>query len=781
MQKSSPTPRWWDWSSIFLLFLLLEIVASRLVTTNWTSFLFLGQTVTYISYVIGMALGYTRFSPRLARFISFLYMLILLPLQWTLVIDQSTSLEEQLLSVGGRLFFSFTDFFARRPVEDSFFFISLITLAFWIISSSAGFRLVRSQNYLMAVIPSGVSLLMLQSYDNGVVGRLWIMAIYALIALLLLGRLNYLENNKSWRERRVFLSPDNRVDLTSTMVFAAGLIIFFSWITPTSIQGIDSAIQTWNKIMRPWRSFTDRMEIAFSSLESPSGSRRGELFGSEIMLGRGFPQSDTVMFTVDAPPFSTVEKPPRYYWRGRTYDYFSEGQWFTTGTNLEDYSPSETVKVSYSTDVPDPQRFIFNISEITLSLVYTPSQTVWLSRQGSTRTKPTGNLDEVISWYAYPALQAGEVYQVDAVLLNPDIEQLREAGTNYPSWLTEQYLQMPDDFSPRIIELAEEITAEYNNPFDKTTAITTYLRENIEYTDVIPLPPRKADPLEWMLFESKKAYCVYYSSAEIMMLRSLGIPARLAVGFAQGENDNDDYIVRRNDAHAWPEVYFPGIGWVEFEPTGSPELGGQPALIRPQPPTDEEDSVGSNLADLGALENNRDDFRGLVEEDLSIPGQEEVIQPLNPSRYLIPLLIIFAAITLFFGRRYSVPARLPGILRTTYERTGVQIPNWVVNWEQWVDTSSIQKSFESINFALNLLKHPVPIDATPIERANALKQLLPKVKEHTKNLLDEHQTSLYTSREANVTRARRAAFNIRKDALLESIRYRFIGRPIEKP
>jgi hypothetical protein len=156
MQKSSQTLRWWDWSSIFILFLLLETVASRLVATNWTSFLFLGQTVTYLGYVIGTILGYTRFSSRLVRLISFLYMLILLPLQWTLVIDQDTTLEEQLMSVAGRLYFSLADFFARQPVEDPFLFIALITLAFWIISTSAGFRLVRKQNFLSAVIPSAV-------------------------------------------------------------------------------------------------------------------------------------------------------------------------------------------------------------------------------------------------------------------------------------------------------------------------------------------------------------------------------------------------------------------------------------------------------------------------------------------------------------------------------------------------------------------------------------------------------------------------------------------------
>lgn len=776
MQKSPSTLRWWDWPSIFILFLLLETVASRLVTTNWTSFLFLAQTITYFGYMIGTILGYSRFPIRTARWLSFLYMLILLPLQWTLVIDQSASLEEQLLSVAGRLIFSFGEFFARRPVEDPLFFISLITLAFWIISSSSGFRLVRQQNFIMAVIPSAVGLIMIQSYDNANAGRIWIMAFYALMALLLLGRLNNLEYKKSWRERRIFLSPDNSIDLTSTMAIAAGLIILISWTPPASVDSIDSAVRSWNRITKPWRTFTDRMENAFTSLESPSGGRRGEFFGSELMLGRGFPLSDSLMFTVEVPSLPTDQRPPRYYWRGRTYDFYSEGQWFTTQSSLVDYVPSDIVPISITSETPDPARFVFNTGDLTFSLVYTPSQTVWMSRQGTTRRQSAGDLDEIISWYAYPSLLAGEVYQVDAIPNNPNIEQLRQAGTDYPAWVVDQYLQMPSDFSTKVSDLAAEITSEYDNPFDKTTAITGYLRENLEYSDSISLAPRNADPLEWMLFEYKKAYCVYYSSAEIMMLRSIGIPARLAVGFAQGERDGDSYIVHRNDAHAWPEVYFPNVGWVEFEPTGS-----QPALSRPLPPRDDENNGNaSNLPDLAGLENNRDNFRGLQEEgDIAVPDQVDVAQPVNPSLYLFPILIIFATLTIYFGRRYSVPARLPGMLRTTYERTGIQTPNWVVNWEQWVNTSRIQRSFESINFALGILKHPVTVDATPNERANTLMSILPKASIYTQNLLDEHQTSLYTSRQADVQRARLAAFNIRKFALLEAIRYVFEGRPIQ--
>ena len=197
MQKSSSTPRWWDWSSIFILFFLVGIVASRIAATEWTPSLFLVQLITLIGLVTGTALGYTRFSLRITRWISFFYMVILLPLQWTLTIDQNFSLEEQLGSVYRQLLFSLADFFGRSPVEDPLFFIAFITSVMWVVSASAGFRLVREQNYLFAVLPSTVTLLIIQHYDNYIAGRLWMMALFTLLTLLLLGRINYLDNKKS--------------------------------------------------------------------------------------------------------------------------------------------------------------------------------------------------------------------------------------------------------------------------------------------------------------------------------------------------------------------------------------------------------------------------------------------------------------------------------------------------------------------------------------------------------------------------------------------------------
>lgn len=783
MQKTMGIPRWWDWTSVALLFFMVETSASRLVATNWTGFLFLGQTLAYIGFTVGAALGYSRFKVRIARWLSFLYMVVFLPLEWKLLVDQNVSLEEQFASLGGRLYFSYSDFFAGRPVEDPLFFITLITLGFWLIGASAGFWLVRRQNYLAAVIPSGIVLLVIQAYDNVGGGRIWIIAFFAFLALLLLGRLNYLADKNSWLERRVFLSSDNNIDLTGIMTVTAALIIFAAWTPPASLTGLDSAIRTWNRITQPWRDLTERLENAVSALESPSGGVRGEFYGTEITLGRGFPLSDSVMFRVQTPDLPGDQKPPRYYWRGYTYNYFIGDQWYTTGSSLEEYSPAEGLSVPLPLQIPEPSRFIFRTGESVFSLVYAPSQPAWFSRQGSVRSLPAGGRREVISLYAAPYLQAGEVYQVDALLINPNVRQLREAGQAYPAWVTDKYLQLPSDFSPRIADLAGELTAAADTPYDKAVAITRYLRDNIEYVESLPQPPRNQDLLEWMLFENRQAYCVYYASAEVLMLRSLGIPARMAVGFAQGEGrfseeTGAEYIVRKKDAHAWPEVYFPGIGWVEFEPTG-----GQPALSRPFPPRDGE-NLGTPIRNLplpDGDENLREDFRGLQEDgDVAVPEQAEV-QPLNPSLYLIPLFIAFAALTVYFSRRYSVPDRIPVLLRAAYERSGVPAPVWVLNWERWAGISSIERAFESVNFSLRLLNKPMPLDATPVERAQGLKRLLPKAEKEIAALLDEHQTSLYTSRKADALRARRAAMRIRWQALFERLRYLLEGRPVESP
>jgi len=777
--------RWWDWAAIGLLFVLLQTVASRLVVTTWTPFLHLIQTFTSIGFVVGTALGYSQFRRGTVRWLTLIYMLIMIPLLWTLIIDQHASLEEQFASVAGRLFFSTADFFARRPVEDPIFFVALMSITFWIISSWAAFTLVRNQNYLGSVLPSAIGLIIIQNYDSRIPGRLWFLAFFAFIALLLLGRLQHLQNKSSWRARRIFLSPDNSVDLTSSMAIAAGLIIVVAWTAPASLSSIKSAVKAWDRVTHPWRQFTDRMENAVSALQSPSGGRPGEFFGSELALGQGFPNSRDVMFIVRTPQLSTTQQPPRYYWRGRVYDYFSKGQWRATETSQEDFSPPTEPAASDSIE-ETLARFGFQIGDTRMSLLYGPSQLVWISRPGTRLTAITDlphQDKEVISWNALPELLPGEAYFADSIVKNPDRQQLQEAGTAYPKWVTTKYLQLPDKFSPRVAELAKEITATApDNPYDKSVAITTYLRQNLKYSATIQQPPRNKDTLEWMLFDYKQAYCVYYATSEVLMLRSLGIPARMAVGFSQGnpltaqggpaERERtipNAFVVLRSNAHAWPEVYFPGIGWVEFEPTA-----GQAPLDRPLPPQDPANAHNLNPVRDPRREDNLDAAAG---DPANQNGTPQPISPIILILLLIPSLAIVVALIVFLSQRYALTTRVPVLLRATIERTGIEVPIWVVRWEKWVKLSPIEQSFESVNFALRHLDQPVPVHITPIERAAKLTDILPAQADQIKILLDEHQTSLYTSRVADITQARQAAFNLRKQVIAERIRYLFFGKP----
>ena len=267
-------------------FLLLQTVASRLVATTWTPFLYLIQTFTYIGFVIGTALGYSRFQRRHCTLADFL--LHADHAAAAMDTGQSTrnvSWRSNSLSVAGRCTSSTSDFLARRPVDDPLFFVAIMSIAFWIISSWAGFTLVRNQNYLGAVLPAAIGLLIIQDYDNISREPSLVSGFVCFLALLLLGRLQFLQNKGSWRARHIFLSPDNSFDLTSSMaVMPQGCSSLWHGLVPASISSLNSAVKSWDRMTHPWREFTEEMENAVSALQSPNGGRPGRILSDATRL-----------------------------------------------------------------------------------------------------------------------------------------------------------------------------------------------------------------------------------------------------------------------------------------------------------------------------------------------------------------------------------------------------------------------------------------------------------------------------------------------------------------
>lgn len=123
------------------------------------------------------------------------------------------------------------------------------------------------------------------------------------------------------------------------------------------------------------------------------------------------------------------------------------------------------------------------------------------------------------------------------------------------------------ELSPALVELAAEITAGQTTSYDRLRALEQWFDNNIQYNINSPLPPEGVDPLEFLLLQDKTGYCEQMATSLTLMARSLGIPARLAAGFVSSEYDEDHWVVRSENAHAWTEVHFPDVGWVTFDPT----------------------------------------------------------------------------------------------------------------------------------------------------------------------------------------------------------------------
>ncbi|MEK6620089.1 MAG: transglutaminase domain-containing protein, partial [Chloroflexota bacterium] len=166
---------------------------------------------------------------------------------------------------------------------------------------------------------------------------------------------------------------------------------------------------------------------------------------------------------------------------------------------------------------------------------------------------------------------ASEPYTVISSVSIADKGSLRRASTNYSEAMRQRFLQVPSSLPERVRVLARQITAGRDNAYDKAEAIESFLRTNYRYAATVRAPPPGRDPVDFFLFDLKEDFCEYFASAMIVMLREVGVPARLVEGFTTGTFDPTigKYVVRETNAHAWVEVYFPGYGWIEFEPTPS--------------------------------------------------------------------------------------------------------------------------------------------------------------------------------------------------------------------
>jgi hypothetical protein len=182
---------------------------------------------------------------------------------------------------------------------------------------------------------------------------------------------------------------------------------------------------------------------------------------------------------------------------------------------------------------------------------------------------------------ATDVIRPNQVYISASLESNATAEQLQSASTTIPDDIRSSFLQLPSDMPARIRQLAVEQTAGKTTEFDKATALEAYVR-TYTFDPNVAAPPAGRDGVDWFLFESRRGYSDYNSSALAVLMRSAGIPSRVVTGYTPGELDADGtYHINEQDSHAWTQAYFPGYGWIDFEPT--PDNQPFPRAHNPQP------------------------------------------------------------------------------------------------------------------------------------------------------------------------------------------------------
>lgn len=193
--------------------------------------------------------------------------------------------------------------------------------------------------------------------------------------------------------------------------------------------------------------------------------------------------------------------------------------------------------------------------------------------------------DDVEAVYPRNPLQneGEDSYRVRGLSSVATPDDLASAPTTYPTWVTDRYLELGDTVTPRTIDLAMQVVEGATDPYTQAKMVEAFLRDHITYDDQVDAPPEGADLVDYVLFDYRRGYCEHYSAAMTVMMRSLGVPARTVVGYYPGEYDDarGGYLYRQLNAHAWTEVFFPGYGWIPFEPTANRPLEERDTQVEP--------------------------------------------------------------------------------------------------------------------------------------------------------------------------------------------------------
>jgi len=448
-----------------------------------------------------------------------------------------------------------------------------VSLAVWLLSWHVGYELIRQRRPFTALLPLGVALVSNVSFTD--VGMPYVHVYLAItLATLVIANIDRLE--RLWHHLGLDFSAELRRDTLLAGTGITTLVLLVALIMPYRTWN-DAAWFFWNRVGPTMEQIYERLDKAFAGRdpvpEPTPDPASAAMSGHLITSGLG--GDEDILFTVQVSdprppdereliamydPAEISRMVPKRYWRQRTYDIYTGSGWETSGHEASEYEAGD----DWITPGYDGSEVAQTFTLLDLQPGLAPAVNMPVRVEDQRYAIVVRGQDDMTA-----LVVNADQYTVVSMAPKPTVGQLRQAEGQYPDWVAEQYLALPAVPST-VTELAQGLVDEagVTTRYDKALVIQEYLRRFIYDLEVEP-PPLDRDVVEYFLFDAQRGYCDYTATAMVVMLRSLGVAARYASGYAMGYYDYGEaaWVVRENDAHAWAEVYFPGLGWIEFEPT----------------------------------------------------------------------------------------------------------------------------------------------------------------------------------------------------------------------
>ncbi len=656
------------WATVLLLLIMFLCVAWSIQVSEWTRGLGILQWVMLVGGVLGMVLARSHVPNRMAHLLSALAGLTWVGYLAGLVLSEATALpvEAAVIELDARIWDWVFAAFSGEATAGSLVFLLLLSLLLWMVSYFCAWAIFRWHRVWWAVIVCGSALMLNLTYaPRNLVGFL---IAFLLAALLLVVRTNLAFYEAEWKRAGVGYDPELVYGFLRAGLAVSVVAILLAWGAPRALASRPMQ-ELWDRVGEPWRRLQDRYSRLFQDLNYQNepvvfSFARARKFGGPVQL------SDE--------PVMEVRAIRGRYWRAMVFHEYTGDGWLNTDTTIilfpenERISPQPvftlrqtitqtvTLKQPLGLDsvlavAPQPVRIDLPLRAVAGFLPPTEDSQAYARSQSFLPMQI-----EPSAFYSRRGLQAGDTYRTVSSLTLADEESLRQAGTDYPAWVVPRYLQLPDSLPRRIASLAEQVTAGQETAYDKALAIERYLR-TIPYNERIQGPAAGQDGVDYFLFEARQGYCQYYASAMVVMLRAVGVPARYVEGYSRSVRESGVYHILERDSHAWPEVFFPGYGWIEFEPTA-----GEPPIVRAR-------SQREELAEEEDPERRRAWRTPNVQmndlPDTPPPPATPVPEPIWPrlgrwvGLFLAGMAVVAAVVAVLMVRRYRRIRGLSGVER----------------------------------------------------------------------------------------------------------------------